>query len=93
MNACHEIFLFEMIVYYINNLTISFSSRYKQIIIICKSIYKIIEKQIVFTYFIYHSEYCFLILLFKKKTNFFKKYFAQFIIKIIYKKNIFNIYI
>ena len=76
MNACHEIFLFEMIVYYINNLTITFSSRYEQIIIICKSIYKIIEKQIVFTYFIYHSEYCFLILLFKKKTNFFQKIFC-----------------
>ena len=44
MNACHEIFLFEMIVYYINNLTISFSFRYKRIIIKCKSNYKIIEK-------------------------------------------------
>ena len=50
MNACHEIFLFEMIVYYINNLTISFSFRYKRIIIKCKSNYKIIEKHIVFTY-------------------------------------------
>ena len=85
MNACHEIFLFEMIVYYINNLTISFSSRYKQIIIICKSIYKIIEKQIVFTYFISEKQKVFTYLYLS-----FRMLFFNFIVKKIcfFSKNI-----
>ena len=73
MNACHEIFLFEMIVYYINNLTISFSFRYKRIIIKCKSNYKIIEKHIVFTYLYLSLRILFFNFIVQKKNEFFSK--------------------
>ena len=76
MNACHEIFLFEMIVYYINNLTISFSFRYKRIIIKCKSNYKIIEKHLVFTYLYLSLRILFFNFIVTKKFVFFQKIFC-----------------